>query len=449
MRIGIGIGIGKKIIGIVLTPIQLIVSAFKIRVLADSGVFEGEANLLNQNANTINDTSLAFISSSYKANKVYSLKPIDGSGDLVFSRGSFGYRNNSSNLIEFVSSAIPRINYVNNIPTLLGEPIRTQLILNSADVVNASWSKVRVTATNTSNTTPLRDITARKLEVNNGGVLRCSSNILTGLTAGTRYTYKQYIKRDNLDLVSVLISDQGEVNPSTITYNFATNTLGGDGTGIRYLVDRTATILTDGWVLITIALIIPVGETTIKVNSFLPCSASFVGVVGNAIQVSNSQLEVGQFSTSDMVTGGSTLTRVGDSFVNNNASNFASQGTLFICFRNNRIYNNEGTHSNGFYISNGTQTIYFANINGGRIRIWTQSASTIFQTTADTCKIALTWNGSVLNVWQNGIKVVTNFSFPHTFNRFGSAVPNTPTYIEKMFLYKEIKDDTYCANLTT
>jgi hypothetical protein len=428
--------------------LSMLINSFRARVLGDAGTFEGEANLLNQNFNTIKDASFVFVPSAYKSGKAYAIKPTDGSGDLTFTRGSFGYRNNGSNLIEFVSSGIPRLDNVSGILTLLGEPIRTQLVTNSADLTNASWSKVRLTAANTSNTTPLKDITARKLTVNAVGAVRCQIVTITGLTAGTRYAFRQYIKKDNVDVVSCLICDSGEAIAGTIIYNFATNTFDGTANGIGYIVNKSSTLLTDGWVAINIVVVIPSGQTTLRVNSFMPAPAVSGINIGDSLFVSNCQLEVGQFSTTDIVTGNSTLTRVGDSFVNNNASNFASEGTLFICFRNNRAYNNEGTHTSGFYLSNGVRGIYFANTTTGRIRIWTESATTVFQTTADTCKIAVTFNGSVLNVWQNGIKVVTNFAFPYTFNQFGSQSPNVPTYIENIFLFKEIKDDSYCATLT-
>ena len=48
------------------------------------------------------DASLVMIPSGYKDQKVYSVKPIDGSGDLTFSRASNATRVNSSGLVEKV-----------------------------------------------------------------------------------------------------------------------------------------------------------------------------------------------------------------------------------------------------------------------------------------------------------------------------------------------------------
>ena len=60
---------------------------------------------------TYSDASLIFYHSGYKAGKLYSLKPTDGSGDLTFTRASSATSVNSSGLIESVATGVPRIDY--------------------------------------------------------------------------------------------------------------------------------------------------------------------------------------------------------------------------------------------------------------------------------------------------------------------------------------------------
>jgi hypothetical protein len=50
----------------------------------------------------LNDASLVLIPSGYKEDKVYSIIPSDGSGDLDFVRGSDGTRINSLGQVENV-----------------------------------------------------------------------------------------------------------------------------------------------------------------------------------------------------------------------------------------------------------------------------------------------------------------------------------------------------------
>ena len=70
------------------------------------------------------DASLVMIPSGIKDQKVYSVTPTDGSGDLTFSRASNATRVNSSGLVE---------------------KVRTNLILQSNQFDNAYWNKTAAT----------------------------------------------------------------------------------------------------------------------------------------------------------------------------------------------------------------------------------------------------------------------------------------------------------------
>ena len=71
------------------------------------------------------DASLIMYPSGYKEDKIYSLKPTDGSGDLTFTRASTATRVNADGLIEGV---------------------RTNLITYSEQFDNAAWVKTRLNA---------------------------------------------------------------------------------------------------------------------------------------------------------------------------------------------------------------------------------------------------------------------------------------------------------------
>ena len=127
----IRLGIGVDVLRGALSAIAAFMLAFKTRVLADSGTFEAESYLLTQNIDNINAASFVYIPSSYKVSKLYSQKPINGSGDLAFARNSLAFRNNASNVFEQMAANIGRISYVGGVPTLLMESARTNLFLNS------------------------------------------------------------------------------------------------------------------------------------------------------------------------------------------------------------------------------------------------------------------------------------------------------------------------------
>ena len=85
---------------------------------------------------------LAMIPSGYKANKVYSVLPTDGSGDLDFARTTKATRVNSGGLIEEVAIGVPRLDYTDgSCPSLLLEPSSTNLITQSESFANTYWNK--------------------------------------------------------------------------------------------------------------------------------------------------------------------------------------------------------------------------------------------------------------------------------------------------------------------
>lgn len=86
--------------------------------------------------------SIAMIPAGYKTSKVYSQLPINGDGDLTFTRASSATRVNENGLIEEVVSNIPRLDYSDGgCPSLLLEPQSTNLLTYSEDFANVYYLK--------------------------------------------------------------------------------------------------------------------------------------------------------------------------------------------------------------------------------------------------------------------------------------------------------------------
>jgi hypothetical protein len=83
----------------------------------------------------LDSASLIVTPNGYKAGKLYSIVPSSGAGDLDVTRATTATRVNSDGLIESVASNVPRLDYSNgSCPSILVEPQRTNLLLNSATV---------------------------------------------------------------------------------------------------------------------------------------------------------------------------------------------------------------------------------------------------------------------------------------------------------------------------
>ena len=143
--------------------------------------------------------SLALLPSGYKASKVYSVLPTDGTGDFTFARAGAATRVNSEGLIEEVLSNVPRLNYpmidgvVSGCTSLLLEPQRTNIALRSQELATSPWILAGGAVTNNSAISPDGTLNASKIESvsgNVGGVYQT----LTSLVTGDIYTVSFYGK---------------------------------------------------------------------------------------------------------------------------------------------------------------------------------------------------------------------------------------------------------------
>jgi len=91
--------------------------------------------------------SLMLTANAYKASTIYCVIPSDGSGDLVYTRGSTATRVNSVGVVEAISTAVPQLDYSDSLtsPCWLFEPGRTNSLLNSATLATQSVTTTAVT----------------------------------------------------------------------------------------------------------------------------------------------------------------------------------------------------------------------------------------------------------------------------------------------------------------
>jgi hypothetical protein len=148
---------------------------------------------------------------------------------------------------------------------------------------------------------------------------------------------------------------------------------------------------------------------------------------------------------------------VDDVYTNNLVT--ASGGTWYIEIDNNFVYTRDGANV-GIYIANdtsgGTSTDGLALRNNGataRLTINKRVATIqtqLYVTTTDHVKVALKWNGTTLDVFENGVKVVNATAFtPTIMEYFGSFGGDVPKYIVESLLFPTPLTDVECIELTT
>jgi hypothetical protein len=210
------------------------------------------------------DASLVMIPSGYKDQKVYSVKPTDGTGDLTFSRASSATRVQSNGLIE---------------------KVRTNIALYSEQFDNAYWSKYLATITVNSTTAPNGTLTADT--ITDSIVLGSHMIFRTATWNTTSQTFSIFAKAGTSSRVCILNNSLG----TGVFANLADSTIVVDSGFVG-----TLTAVGNGWFRITAAHT-AASSQTLSVGLFTGTSTSEYIGTGSTAFLWGAQLETGDIAT--------------------------------------------------------------------------------------------------------------------------------------------------------
>jgi hypothetical protein len=367
--------------------------------------------------------SLALIPSGYKASKVYSVLPTDGSGDFTFTRSGNATRVNSEGLIELVSTNVPRLNYplidgvVQGCPSLLLEPQRINLLPYSEDFSNAEWIKGSVLTPISGFVSPKGDLSAFKLVEDSSNSIHRIYDIIP-ISNGVTYTQSIFAKKGERNFLQIMFG--GKIDPTDFA-NFdlengvITSEVGDVSPKIEYYGN--------GWYKCSATATSTQTSTeafylTIVENGQSSRTQSYQGDGTSGIYIFGAQVEAGSYPTSYIPTSGTTATRSAETC--NNAGDVNtfndSEGVLFaeisypitpVASGNKRIAISDTTSSN---------RVLFAEIgNTGFSTLITSSGSNSAYITADvnnllSLKTAVKYKQNNFALWINGFEVGTDTS---------------------------------------
>ena len=374
---------------------------------------------------TYSDASLILpIAPTYKAGKIYSLKPTDGSGDFTLSRASAATRVNSEGLIELVSTNVPRFNYslidgvVQNCPSLLLEPQRTNLETKSKDIDN--WLSSNTTEVANYAISPDGSQSATKVSQTTANAEHSVYDSLT-VDGSSEYTQSVFLKMGD-----------GSTKWRYIQFKFRNGgfTTGGGGGGV--VVDLQNGTIThnqglngygiekypNGWFRVYISQnstdVYSYAGPLIAFNEIASgYDVNFVGDINASVFVWGSQFELSSFPTSYIPTSGATATRLVDNLLGQLTTGVFNddEGTLFLhfkAFEDDTSYRylaiSDGTTSNRVVITlDNTYRIQSAVSLAGV----TQS-NVIKQMTNDSLssgvKVAMTYKNNEFKSFVNGVE---------------------------------------------
>ena len=352
----------------------------------------------------------------------------------------------------------PRLSYMyGSCPALLLEPQRTNLFVQSQDFDNASWGKTNTSVTANNTTAPDGTSTADLIVENTATGGHFVNRPGLGLSSGA-YTITVYAKAKER---SKLMIFYGGTIAKGYGFDLANGTMS-SVTGITAADSFAITSVGDGWYRCQIGI---ASSTVTSVEIYMLSSFTSFLYTGNGtsgLYLWGAQLELGAYATTYIPTTSATATRVADSFslsnIYTNGLISASGGTWFVELRGVSalardvfarslgIANDLTSPTNAFYLAkDGTPTtaIQFR-------KLISSVETTLFTIATGTCKLAIKWNGSTMDVFQNGTKIVSATAFTPTNMEFLFGNGNdVPKFIQQMALSPTPLSDTDCTTITT
>jgi len=363
-----------------------------------------------------------------------------------------------------VAQNIPRLDYTNSsCPSILLEPARTNLVLQSQDLSNSSWTKTNTTITANSITSPIASFNSDSIVENSASnvVFGVHANARpSGLTLGTTYSVSFFAKKITRDFC-YYDDYNGFQNPIVqVFFNLSTGLVGTSTLGV---LNPKMENYGNGWYRCSFQFV-ATGVNGDKIDYRIASATTdntltYSGTIGQqSISVTSCQFEAGSNATSYIPTTTSTVTRNGDQISRANLFTngivTASGGTWFMEIRNNLVYTRDNSNvninlddSSGF--NNG---FLLRNTGTGRLSIQKTilgSATFLYLTTTDLTKIAIKWNGVTADVFANGVKVVSATAFTTTNLQTILTQMQVPVFINLMALFPTPLTDTQCTQLTT
>ena len=359
------------------------------------------------------------IPSAYKVNKVYSVLPVDGSGDMTFSRGGEATRVRKDGLIETVGSNVPRLDWLNsNCPSLLLEPQRTNLALYSENFEGTNWTAGNTVVTQNDSIAPSGEQTSVKLQRTSTSA-SYRQHFIYKSTSAITYTTSVFVKQGENNFFAMRA--QGSY-PSRVDIRFRFDT------GLIYyaqaisgftLIDYNVENYSNGWYRIYftytsdanshLSLTFSPRETDGNIDGGDTSSNSFAYVWGV-------QTEVGNYLTSYIKTTSDPVSRSQDICINGGDSDLfdITEGTFFVdvtpfkasAFHRITLSNNTTDEEIIFlFYSNNTQVQIISESSGvGQVSYTTNITFDIQN------KLAFTFKKNEFKFYVNGNLVHTDLS---------------------------------------
>ena len=356
---------------------------------------------------------------------------------------------------------VPRLTYQNGgggCPSLLLEKQSTNLVSYSEDFTNATYTKIGVTATGNTTTSPDGTTNADSiLEIATGGTHESWQR--ASMTSGQLYTQSCFLKANGRNRVVMQIFDNATQYASAI-YDLST--------GVVVASVGTATIqsMGNGWYRCTITgtspatgsgyCVLGLCESTYTNSSVMP---SYSGDASKGVYWWGFQVENSSYPTSYIPTTSASATRVADVCSKTGISSLIGQTEGTILWDVSNVFQTSGDGARLFVYTDGNNFILISPY-ANTLRILIVSSGTAFDNfitiSGTSLKIAVAYKANDYKFYVNGVSVGTPTatsvpamnSIGIVNDSSGSAV-TSQSETKQLLLFKTRLTNAELASLTT
>lgn len=400
----------------------------------------------------------ALVPSGYKSSKIYSILPVDGSGDLAFARTSESTRVTENGLIQSTASGLPTMDWLNSdCPSFKMENLSTNLQTYSEDFTQSNWIKSNANISSDITADPKGIENADKLIPNTTNTFHHVQSVTSGMSNYQPTTYSIFVKKAGLSQVELLFSNS--VSPYNVygQVKFDLDTLQTFGTTIGSFEYQD---YGNGWYRLAIT-----GITTSSNPAFVRAAAfklesqTFTGNDVDGLFVWGAQVEINPIASSYIYTANGSSSRLQDTVVPKNLAIDPTKGTFFLDLKADDVRSSSfikltGTNSNRIDFSfNSSEQL---NINIGNAPA-PSFLNYLYTHNSERFKVAVRWaEFGVYSIFINGVKVYNSSANPLlsslntiSFNFGTQGSFDFSGEIHNAQIYTENLTDTEIIKLTT
>ena len=274
---------------------------FKNRVLADGGTFvENELPTISQ------DASLVLTPNAYKAGKLYSAVPNDGTGDFTVDRNSTATYIDEDGILRTALAHVPRIDYGTGVPIILRELQSTNLWLQSNNFLTSPNTIARASLTANQAISPDGTNNAFKLNDSTDNNTHLLYQRIT-TTIGETYTFSVFLKKGEVNYA--FLAQNNSLNESCF-FNLNTGAILNMGVNI---ISAKIESIDSFWFKCSIVFSANVTNHLARVGTSVDgISHTYTGTGSQGVYVYGAQFELGSAATSCIPTTTASVTRLAD-----------------------------------------------------------------------------------------------------------------------------------------